>query len=110
MNTIFLLVKEERPFQFFALSAAVLAGTSVVLAWPLFTTYLATGLVPRVPTVVLVMGLMLLAFLSFVAGLVLDIVTLGRRELKRLHYLGLRGPSTAERRLLAKRGPLDRRA
>jgi hypothetical protein len=103
-------VKEERPLQFFSLSAAVLAGTSVILAWPLFTTYLATGLVPRVPTAVLVTGLMLLSFMSVVAGLVLDTVTLGRRELKRLHYLGLRGPSTAERRLLARQGPLDRRA
>jgi glycosyltransferase involved in cell wall biosynthesis len=110
LRTIFLLVKEERPLQFFSLSAAVLAGTSVILAWPLFTTYLATGLVPRVPTAVLVTGLMLLSFMSVVAGLVLDTVTLGRRELKRLHYLGLRGPSTAERRLLARQGPLDRRA
>jgi glycosyltransferase involved in cell wall biosynthesis len=110
LKTIFLLVKEERPLQFFALSAAALATTSVVLAWPLITTYLATGLVPRFPTAVLVTGLMLLAFMSFVAGLILDTVTLGRREIKRLHYLSLRGPSIAERRLLAKQGPLDRRA
>ena len=36
----------------------------------------------------------MLAFMSFVAGLLLDIVTLGRRELKRLHYLALRGRRT----------------
>lgn len=98
LRTIFLLVKEERPLGFFAGVAAILALTSLVLAWPLLTQYLETGLVPRFPTAILAMGLMILAFTSVVAGLVLDTVTLGRRELKRLHYLALRGPGTAERR------------
>jgi hypothetical protein len=100
LHTIVLLVKEERPLQFFSATAAVLATTSVVLAWPLFTNYLATGLVPRMPTAVLVTGLMVLAFMSVVAGLVLDTVTLGRRELKRLHYLNLQGPRASDRRRL----------
>lgn len=110
LRTIIMLVKEERPLQFFSLTAAALATTSVALAWPLFTTFLETGLVPRIPTAVLVTGLMVLAFLSLVAGLVLDTVTLGRRELKRLHYLSLRGPSTSERRLLSSHAPADRRS
>jgi glycosyltransferase involved in cell wall biosynthesis len=109
LRTIVLLVKEERPLQFFSLTGAALATTSIVLAWPLFTDFLATGLVPRMPTAVLVTGLMVLAFMSFVAGLVLDTVTLGRREIKRLHYLGLRGPSASERRLLSIQAPADRR-
>ena len=71
---------------------------SVLLAWPLFVTYLETGLVPRFPTAILVTGLMVLAFMSFVAGLILDTVTHGRRELKRLHYLALQGPGVRERR------------
>jgi hypothetical protein len=41
---------------------------------------------------------MLLAAVSFLAALVLDTVTLGRREMKRLHYLGLQGPTFRERR------------
>ena len=98
MKTIVILVKEERPLQFFSGAAGVLAATSVLLAWPLLSDYLATGLVPRLPTAVLVTGLMILAFMSFVAGLVLDTVTLGRRELRRLHYLGLQGPTFRERR------------
>lgn len=110
LRTIVLLVKEERPLQFFSVTAAALAITSIALAWPLFATYLETGLVPRIPTAVLVTGLMVLAFMSSVAGLVLDTVTLGRRELKRLHYLGLRGPSTGERRLLSSHPPADRRS
>ena len=93
LRTIVLLVKEERPLRFFSIVSAVLAVASVVLAWPLLVDYLETGLVPRFPTAILSTGLMILAFMSVVAGLVLDTVTLGRRELKRLHYLALRGPN-----------------
>jgi hypothetical protein len=78
-------------------TAALLAAASLGLAWPLLSVYLETGLVPRLPTAVLATGLMVLAFMSIVAGLVLDTVTLGRRELKRLHYLGLRGPTERRR-------------
>ena len=98
LRTIALLVKEERPMLFFSTVGSLLAATSVILAVPLLSDYLATGLVPRFPTAILVTGLMILAFTSFVTGLVLDAVTLGRRELKRLHYLALQGPNLVERR------------
>jgi glycosyltransferase involved in cell wall biosynthesis len=98
LRTIVLLVKEERPLPFFSGAAVLLALASLVLGWPLITTFLQTGLVPRLPTAILVTGLMVLAFLSLVAGLVLDTVTLSRRELKRLHYLALQGPTFRERR------------
>lgn len=98
LRTIVLLMKEERPLLFFSAIGLVLAGAAVVIAWPLLVTYLATGLVPRLPTAILATGLITLAFMSFVTGLLLDTVTLGRRELKRLHYLALRGPSNVERR------------
>jgi glycosyltransferase involved in cell wall biosynthesis len=98
LRTIILLMKEERPLLFFSAIALVLGGAAVVIAWPLLDTYLATGLVPRFPTAILATGLMTLGFLSFATGLLLDSVTLGRRELKRLHYLALRGPANVERR------------
>jgi hypothetical protein len=65
----------------------VLALTSVALAIPLLVEFLETGLVPRIPTAVLSTGMMLVAVMSFVCGLILDTVTRGRRELKRMHYL-----------------------
>jgi len=98
LRTIVKLVKEERPFAFFTGTAGLLALASVVVAWPLFVTYMETGLVPRFPTAILATGLVILGFVSFVAGLILDSVTHGRRELKRLHYLALQGPRVRERR------------
>jgi uncharacterized membrane protein (DUF485 family) len=87
LRTIARLVKEERPFAFFVSIGSFLALTSVLLAVPLVIEFLETGLVPRIPTAVLSTGLMLVAVMSFVCGLILDTVTRGRRELKRMHYL-----------------------
>jgi glycosyltransferase involved in cell wall biosynthesis len=98
LRTILMLVKEERPMQFFSSVALLLSLTSLGLGWPLLTTFLETGLVPRLPTAVAATGLVILAFVSFVTGLILDTVTLTRREMKRLHYLGLQGPTFRERR------------
>jgi glycosyltransferase involved in cell wall biosynthesis len=89
MKTIAILLKEERPLQFFFSMFAVLAATSVILAWPVVTEFLATGLVPRFPTAILSTGIMLLAFHSLFSGLILQTVTLGRKEMKRLAYLAI---------------------
>ena len=101
LAAIVFLFKEARPFKFFGVVAAALALLALALAWPLFVTYLETGLVPRYPTAVLVTGIMLLAFLALACGIVLDTVSRGRREAKRLRYLALgpvAGDDAAERR------------
>jgi len=89
LRTIAVFIKEERPLQFFSALAGLFALISAILAWPVLATYFETGLVPRLPTFVLATGLMLLAALSFTAGLILDTVTRGRREAKRMRYLGI---------------------
>jgi glycosyltransferase involved in cell wall biosynthesis len=87
------LFKNERPVAFFGIAAAILSVVSIALSIPIFITFLETGLVPRFPTAILSSALMLLAFLSLVCGLVLDTVTRGRREIKRLSYLQTPAPS-----------------
>src|SRR5579871_2478173 len=87
LGTIFKLYRSEKPLRFFTAIAVVLALVSLGLSIPIFITYLEQGLVPRLPTAVLSMGLMILALLSLSSGLVLDTVTRGRREMKLLAYL-----------------------
>ncbi len=89
LRTILLLSKEEKPLPFFSLFFAILVASAVILFWPVFITFLETGLVPRFPTAILSTGLMLLAFLSLGCGIVLDTVTRGRQEMKRMHYLSI---------------------
>lgn len=81
------LYRSERPLRFFTAIGILLALTSVILAIPIVITFIETGLVPRLPTAVLSMGLMIMALLSVSSGLVLDTVTRGRREMKMLTYL-----------------------
>ena len=92
LRTILLLVQRERPLMFFSAAGAVLFAAAILLALPLLATFLETGLVPRLPTAVLATGLALLSFLSLASGLILDTVSRGRLEAKRLAYLALPAP------------------
>jgi len=87
LGTILKLYRSEKPLKFFTAIGIVLALLSIGLAIPVIVTYLEVGLVPRLPTAVLSMGLMIVAILSVSSGLVLDTVTRGRREMKLLAYL-----------------------
>ena len=92
LKTIAVLYRIERPVLFFGGIAALLILAAVALSVPLIITYLDTGLVPRVPTAILATGLVIVAVLSFFAGLILDTVTRGRREMRRLAYLAYPAP------------------
>jgi hypothetical protein len=90
--TLLLLTKEVRPFAFFAAWAALGALVALWLAYPLVITFVATGLVPRFPTAILATGIALLSALSLACGIVLDSVSRGRHETKRLRYLAIPAP------------------
>ena len=92
LATLAVLLREERPLMFFTLIFLIFAVASAALGVPVILEFLRTGLVPRLPTAILSTGLMLLAFLSLASGLILDTVSRGRWELKRLAYLSVPGP------------------
>jgi hypothetical protein len=92
LKTIVTLYRIERPVLFYGGIGAVLLILALILSEPLVLTYLKTGLVPRLPTAILVTGMTIVAVLCFFAGLILDTVTRGRREVRRLYYLSLAAP------------------
>lgn len=92
LRTIGTLYRVERPVLFFGTAGAILIAAALILSIPLALTYLQTGMVPRVPTAILVTGMTIVAVLCFFAGLILDTVTRGRREMRRLAYLLLDPP------------------
>ena len=81
------LLKETRPLFFFGMISLLMCLLSVGIAYPIIGTFIETGLVPRLPTAVLSMGIMLISFLSLTCGLILDSISQGRMETKKLHYL-----------------------
>jgi glycosyltransferase involved in cell wall biosynthesis len=92
LKTIVTLYRIERPVLFFGGIGLMLLLAGIILAMPLVLTYIETGLVPRFPTAILVTGMTVIAVLCFFAGLILDTVTRGRREMRRLAYLSLPAP------------------
>jgi glycosyltransferase involved in cell wall biosynthesis len=95
--TIGSLVREERPLVFFTSIFLLLMVLSLIFGIPVIIQYMHTGLVPRLPRAVLATGLGLLGFLALASGLILDTVTRGRWELKRLAYLAIPGPQDLKR-------------
>jgi len=87
LGLIFRLYKDEKPLQFFLSISILLFLVSIVIAIPIFSTFIETGLVPRLPTAVLATGLMILSFLSLASGLILDGISKTRSEIKKLSYL-----------------------
>ena len=92
LRLILTLYKNERPLKFFSTIAAILLVTALSLGIPIVISFIDTGLVLRQPTAILCTGLVLLSALSFVTGLILDTVTRGRRETRRLAYLSIKAP------------------
>ena len=89
LRSILTLIEQERPLQSFTCVALLLLGAGCVLGLPVVSDFLQFGLVPRLPTAVLATGLVLLGFMSLGCGLVLDVVSRGRTEMKRLAYLAI---------------------
>ena len=92
LKTIVNLYRLERPVLFYGAIGTILLVAAILLAEPLVETYIRTGLVPRFPTAILVTGMVIVAMLCVFAGLILDTVTRGRREVRRLAYLALSAP------------------
>lgn len=108
LGMIVKLYRSERPLRFFTALGAVIAAVAIILAMPVVITYLEEGIVPRLPTAILAMGMMIVASAAVGCGLILDTVTRGRREMKLLAYLTQDAPGReAAGRLQRARGRHD---
>jgi hypothetical protein len=93
-----LLVRDERPLQLFSFIGAVAFVLATLLAAPVAGDYLRQGLVPRFPSLIVMVGLFVVAALSLVCGLILDTMARARLEQRRLAYLAIPGPKFEGRR------------
>lgn len=90
--TIFKLYSTEKPFFFYSIISGILAFVSILIAIPIVRDFLATGLVPRLPSALLSTGLMICSIISFFSGLVLQNITKSRSEMQRASYLSYPAP------------------
>ncbi|OHV78987.1 glycosyltransferase [Rhizobium sp. LCM 4573] len=99
-----MLMKETRPFAFFGAISGAFMAASLIFMMPVLLAYFQTGLVDRMPTWVFSLVLMLISFLIFTAGLILDSLSRARSEQLRIHYMSISEQS--QRRETGRHSPL----
>jgi glycosyltransferase involved in cell wall biosynthesis len=87
LGTLFNLVRLHRPLIFFTVLAGFLLGSALALFVPVFLTFLETGLVPRIPTLIVAAVIGLAGLLAAFCGLILDASARTQVEIRRLLYL-----------------------
>jgi hypothetical protein len=81
---------------FFGIISAIFMSASLGFMTPVLFEYFETGLVTRMPTWVLSMALIMVSFMMFTAGVILDSVSRARAEQLRIHYMSLMAPRPRE--------------
>jgi len=84
---ILILMKETKPFHLFAILFAFSMMGALLLAIPIINTFIETGLIPRLSSAIIAVGLILIGLLSLFSGIILDSLSKARLEMKRLSYL-----------------------
>lgn len=80
LMTIFNLYRNYRPLRFFGIAAAILMLIALLMFLPVFAEYLSTGLVPKIPTLIVSGLLGLASMLSAACGVILDVIANNARK------------------------------
>ena len=96
LRMVLVLIKEDYPLPFFAIAGATLLLSALAIGASELMDFIRTGHVPRLPSVMLSTGFVLLSSLTLVCGMVLESVERGRKEIKRLAYLAMPRPSARQ--------------
>lgn len=80
LRAIASLFKDHKPMAFFGWLALILVVLGLVAGIPVIAEYFQTGLVPRFPTAILAIALVICGALSFTAGIILDTVAKSTRK------------------------------
>ncbi len=87
LRTIMSLFKDYKPMCLFGWVALIFMILGLVVGIPVIAEFFSTGLVPRIPSTILAVGLIFVGMLSLVCGLILDTVVKGTRKQYELHVL-----------------------
>ncbi len=87
LKVLLILIKDEKPLFFFTFFSLFFVILSLSFGVPVTIEFFNTGLVDRIPSAILAAINMVIAFVCFFSGLVLDVIKKQRHEQKRLNYL-----------------------
>ena len=87
LKTIARLFKEYRPMFFFSIMGVIFFIISLIFGAPVFVEYFNTGLVPRFPTLIFSVFLLMISLLLFICGIILDVVVKKHKELFEINLI-----------------------
>ena len=87
IKTIFKLIVDYKPFLLFSSIAIIMFLMGIIFFIPILSDFISTGLVERLPTAILSLGLIILSALSFFSGLILNGIARHRIETKKIALL-----------------------
>ena len=87
LMTITRLFKEYKPTVFFSLIGTVLLVLSLIFGIPVFNEFFKTGLVPRFPTLIFSLVLLLISILMYITGIILEVVAKKNKQIFELFLI-----------------------
>ena len=87
LKTIARLFKEYKPTIFFSIFGLMFLIVSLVFGIPVFKDYFSTGLVERFPTLIFSGFMLMISVLSFMCGIILEVVVKKHRQLFEYVYI-----------------------
>tara|TARA_B100000575_G_C23017634_1_gene586052 strand:- start:40 stop:966 length:927 start_codon:yes stop_codon:yes gene_type:complete len=90
IKTILKLFIDYKPFLVFSIISIILFMLGILLFIPILSEFISSGLVQRLPTAILSLGLIILSALSFFSGLILNGIARHRIEAKKIALLKIK--------------------
>ena len=87
LMTITRLFKEYKPTVFFSLIGTILLILALIFGIPVFNEFFKTGLVPRFPTLIFSLVLLLIAILMYITGIILEVVAKKNKQIFELFLI-----------------------
>ena len=85
LRTIARLFRDYKPFAFFGWLGLICFAIATAFFAPVLSGYLATGMVPKFPTLIACSGLYVISFLLWISGVILEVITKKHRQLFELY-------------------------
>lgn len=85
LRTIARLFRDYKPFAFFGWLGLICFAIATAFFAPVLGGYLATGMVPKFPTLIACSGLYVISFLLWISGVILEVITKKHRQLFELY-------------------------
>ena len=87
LMTIARLFKEYKPTIFFSFVGTILLILSLIFGIPVFSEFFKTGLVPRFPTLIFALILLIISILMYITGIILEVVAKKNKQIFELFLI-----------------------